>query len=181
MRSARRGECLPDGVAGLPRAERGGPAKSFAGSLQPEGFSHEGSSLTRNGGTMSTLANPVFPRTDHSSRPTSFALDRASPLPCALTKNASLGALECAVTKSLDLKSPEINTCKKMAVGGLPRRILRNLYHSAVAIAGLRWAVLASGFSEAPLAAHVCVAAGTLRQAQGGRGPVPTRFGNPSG
>ena len=94
--------------------------RSRGGPPRPEGFSHEGSSLTRNGGTMSALANPVFPRTDHSSRPTSFALDRASRLPCALTKNASLGALECAFTKSLDLKSPGINTCKKDGGGGTP-------------------------------------------------------------
>src|SRR3989442_14225003 len=42
----------------------------------------------------------------------------ASCLDSALAKNASANPLESAVTKSLDLKSPEINTCRKR--GGSP-------------------------------------------------------------
>src|SRR2546422_476837 len=42
----------------------------------------------------------------------------ASPLECAHTKNASANRLECVLTNSLDLKSPEINTYKK--TGGPP-------------------------------------------------------------
>src|SRR5712691_3664131 len=42
----------------------------------------------------------------------------ASCLDSALARNASANLLECAVTKSLDLKSPEINTCRKC--GGSP-------------------------------------------------------------
>src|SRR3989475_2868380 len=41
-----------------------------------------------------------------------------TPLGCALTKNAAVSALECALTNSLDLKSPEINTYRKC--GGSP-------------------------------------------------------------
>src|SRR2546427_64111 len=37
----------------------------------------------------------------------------ATPLQCALTKKASANPLECAVAKSLDLKSPGMNTYKK--------------------------------------------------------------------
>ena len=37
----------------------------------------------------------------------------ASPLECAVTKNAPATPLEYALAKSLDLKSPEINTYKK--------------------------------------------------------------------
>src|SRR5438132_4934898 len=42
----------------------------------------------------------------------------ASCLDSALAKNASANPLKSAVTKSLDLKSPEINTCRKC--GGSP-------------------------------------------------------------
>src|SRR5216684_347200 len=42
----------------------------------------------------------------------------ASPLESALTKNASANPLGCAVTKSLDLKSPGMNSYKK--TGGSP-------------------------------------------------------------
>src|SRR2546428_10471944 len=42
----------------------------------------------------------------------------ASCLDSALAKNASANPVESAVTKSLDLKSPEINTCRKR--GGSP-------------------------------------------------------------
>src|SRR5437899_6349676 len=42
----------------------------------------------------------------------------ATPLQSAVTKNTSVKPLECAHTKSLDLKSPEINTCRKR--GGSP-------------------------------------------------------------
>ena len=42
----------------------------------------------------------------------------ASLLECALAKNVPANPLECAFTKSLDLKSPEINTCRKY--GGVP-------------------------------------------------------------
>src|SRR3989475_9774987 len=43
---------------------------------------------------------------------------RATPLEYAVTKNASASPLECAVPKSLDLKSPEMNSYKKR--GGPP-------------------------------------------------------------
>ncbi len=36
-----------------------------------------------------------------------------TPLGCALTKNASVSALEYALTNSLDLKPPEMNSYKK--------------------------------------------------------------------
>src|SRR6266849_7719892 len=42
----------------------------------------------------------------------------ANPLEYALAKNAPTNPLECAFTKSLDLKSPEMNTCRKY--GGVP-------------------------------------------------------------
>src|SRR2546425_8794258 len=42
----------------------------------------------------------------------------ASPLESAVTKNASANPLGCAVTKSLDLKSPGMNSYKK--TGGSP-------------------------------------------------------------
>ena len=46
-----------------------------------------------------------------------------TPLGCALTKNASVTALEHALTKSLDLKSPEMNSYKKTwGVPSLPWR-----------------------------------------------------------
>ena len=48
-------------------------------------------------------------------RPTSAL---ASPLQCAHPKNVPVNPLESALTKSLDLKSPEINTCRKC--GGSP-------------------------------------------------------------
>jgi len=38
----------------------------------------------------------------------------ASPLEFAVAKNASASPVECALTKLLDLKSPEINTYKNM-------------------------------------------------------------------
>src|SRR5207245_11282137 len=41
-----------------------------------------------------------------------------TPLEYAVTKNASVSPLECAVPKSLDLKSPEMNSYKKS--GGSP-------------------------------------------------------------
>src|SRR5437879_10837028 len=41
---------------------------------------------------------------------------KKTPLECALTKNAAVSALECALTNSLDLKSFGIRTYKK--VGG---------------------------------------------------------------
>jgi len=44
------------------------------------------------------------------------SLKFASPLECAVVKNASLGPMESALARSLELKSSEINTCKK--VGG---------------------------------------------------------------
>src|SRR2546425_7289264 len=43
-----------------------------------------------------------------------------TPLECALTKNASANALESALAKSLELKSPEMNTYKKPGGGPLP-------------------------------------------------------------
>jgi hypothetical protein len=42
-----------------------------------------------------------------------------TPLGCALTINASVSALEYALTKSLDLKPPEMNSYKK--TWGAPR------------------------------------------------------------
>src|SRR5207245_8901742 len=36
-----------------------------------------------------------------------------TPFECALTKNAPVSALESALTNSLDLKPPGMNTCKK--------------------------------------------------------------------
>src|SRR5713226_2976913 len=42
----------------------------------------------------------------------------ARPLQCAVTKNASVSALECAVTELLDLKSPGMNSYKKGGGGG---------------------------------------------------------------
>src|SRR2546427_8064570 len=42
----------------------------------------------------------------------------ASPLQCAVTKNASVSALECAVTELLDLKSPGMNSYEKGVGGG---------------------------------------------------------------
>ncbi len=64
------------------------PAKSFAGATDPD---------------IVTLS-------------ATFTL--ASPLECAHTKNASANPLQSALAKSLDLKSPEINTYKKG--GGSP-------------------------------------------------------------
>src|SRR5437899_4444996 len=43
---------------------------------------------------------------------------RATPLEYAVTKNASASPLECAVPKSLDLKSPEMNSYQES--GGFP-------------------------------------------------------------
>src|SRR5437879_7356142 len=42
----------------------------------------------------------------------------ASPSQCAVTKNASVSALECAVTELLDLKSPGMNSYEKGVGGG---------------------------------------------------------------
>src|SRR5207245_396039 len=44
----------------------------------------------------------------------------ASPLECAVPKNGSVTALESALTKSLDLKPPEINTYRKEGVAPCP-------------------------------------------------------------
>jgi len=44
----------------------------------------------------------------------------ASPLQCAHTKNVSVNPLESAITKSLELKSPEMSTYKKPGGGPLP-------------------------------------------------------------
>src|SRR2546426_701145 len=41
-----------------------------------------------------------------------------TPLQSAVRKNAAANPLECALTKSLDLKPPEMNTCRKC--GELP-------------------------------------------------------------
>src|SRR5712691_848958 len=55
-----------------------------------------------------------------SSTPATFCLRsaRATPLEYAVTKNASASPLECAVPKSLDLKSPEMNSYQES--GGFP-------------------------------------------------------------
>src|SRR5207245_10553991 len=42
----------------------------------------------------------------------------ASPLQCAVAKNASVSALESAVAKLLNLKSLEMNSCEKGVGGG---------------------------------------------------------------
>src|SRR2546426_8716031 len=49
----------------------------------------------------------------------------AIPLESALTKNAPAKRLESALAKSLDLKSPEMNTCRKC--GGSPLLAFYNL------------------------------------------------------
>src|SRR5467141_1871788 len=50
----------------------------------------------------------------------------ASPLESAVTKNASANPLGCAVTKSLDLKSPGMNSYKK--TGGSPSSLPLPVY-----------------------------------------------------
>src|SRR5713226_3110854 len=86
--------------------------------------------------TMSMQATPMFTLTDSASRPEISALDRASPsemqthqecpprpisaLEYALTKNAPTTSLECALTISLDLKPPGMNTYKKHPGGSPP-------------------------------------------------------------
>ena len=62
----------------------------------------------------------------------------ASCLDSALAKNAPANPVESAVTKSLDLKSPEINTCRKC--GGSP--LLR--FHYLVCFLRFRFLSLAS-------------------------------------
>ncbi len=44
-------------------------------------------------------------------------LDGTSPLQCTVTKNALVSPLESALTQSLHLKSPGMNTYKKIGVG----------------------------------------------------------------
>src|SRR5712692_5857703 len=86
--------------------------------------------------TMSTHAAPMFALTDSASRPEISALDRAgslemethqecpprriTPLEYALTKNAPASLLECALTKTKDLNTPEMNTYKKHQGGPPP-------------------------------------------------------------
>jgi len=50
-----------------------------------------------------------------------------TPLGCALTKNASVSALEYALTNSLDLKPPEMNSYKNTWAPSLPFADLRLL------------------------------------------------------
>src|SRR5712691_9793239 len=50
---------------------------------------------------------------------------QASPLESALPRNASAKRLESALAKSLDLKSPEMNSCRKC--GGFPLLAFCNL------------------------------------------------------
>src|SRR5713226_9852697 len=85
--------------------------------------------------TMSTHATPMFTLTDSASRPASSAPNRAGPLEMqthekcrpgrissleyALTKNVPATPLERTLTKSLDLKSPGMNTYKKEGGGQL--------------------------------------------------------------
>ncbi len=83
--------------------------------------------------TRSTHATPIFTLTDSASRSEVSALDRAGPLEMqthekcrprrissleyALTKNVPATPLERTLTKSLDLKSPGMNTYKKEGGG----------------------------------------------------------------
>src|SRR6266849_2728684 len=78
---------------------------------------------------MSALANPMLPRTGHTSGPASSAPNRAdrlemqthqlcppgqiNPLEYALTKNGFVNPLESALTNSLDLKPFRFCTYKK--------------------------------------------------------------------
>ncbi len=62
----------------------------------------------------------------------SRSFNPASRLQCADTKNAAASPLTCAVTKSLDLKSPGINSCKKQGLGdyeSADTRRLERAYH----------------------------------------------------
>ncbi len=82
---------------------------------------------------------------------------------CAVAKNTSLSALESALTISSPLKSPGMNSCKKMP--GVPPGcplgpLAEHNFHFAIAIAGLRVPVLASGFSQAARGASVSVEPG---------------------
>ncbi len=98
---------------------------------------HPGWSCGRNGATMPALANPMLPQTGQTSRPARSAFNRAgplelqthqkcpprriSPLECALTQKRACKSFGMRTYKSLDLKSPGINTYKKhRGVGGLP-------------------------------------------------------------
>src|SRR3989442_107687 len=56
--------------------------------------------------------------TDSCNVPLAGTSVLASPLESALTKNAPAKRLESALAKSLDLKSPEMNSCRKC--GGSP-------------------------------------------------------------
>ncbi len=68
---------------------------------------------------MPAHATPMFTLTDSASGPAILGLERASPLECALTKNAPASLLESALTKLLDLKSFRFHTYKKHP-GGSP-------------------------------------------------------------
>jgi hypothetical protein len=88
--------------------------------------------------TKSTHATPMFRLTDSAPRLEISALDGAGPLEMqthrkcppgwislleyALTKNAPASSLECALTNSLRLKSPRMNTYKKRGVGEVDKK-----------------------------------------------------------
>src|SRR5437899_5562989 len=96
----------------------------------------------------------------------------ASSLDSALARNASANLLECAVTKSLDLKSPEINTCRKC--GGSPLLRFRSLSFASCLSVFIRvhlWIQLLSfAFHPLPEVFHV-----TQPQTETGS-PLPAHY-----
>src|SRR2546425_1846340 len=88
----------------------------------------------------------------------------ASCLDSALAKNASANPVESAVTKSLDLKSPEINTYRKY--GGVPILRFRSLSLASFASCLSVFISVHLWFQLLPFASHLLPEVFYVTQAQ---------------